>query len=574
MDIRQLFDKELREKLWKRVKWIYGYSRKHIFGITIFTLTGLVSTVVSALSALITRDLVDIITGHRTGELIKYFVLMMVVRVLILVINNISSTISIVISTRVENEIKAGIYEELMTLDWESMSQFHSGNIGSRWNGDCGQISNGIISIIPGFIIMLCKFGVALYLIVSQDISFIFFALANLPVSLFVSKKNLKRLKAVNEKNFAVSAKMTSFSQDSFSNIQNVKALDLIKVYSAKLKELQKETWNIRILYQKINLINSMIMTLASQVMSNATYFWGIYRVWSGVISYGSLTMFLSLSNQLTGNIQSLINYFPSTVSFLVATGRVMEIIDLPKEDYSQTEEVKAFADRNRECGVGISLKDVDFTYVSGTEVMDSVSMEAWPREIIGLVGPSGEGKTTTLRLLLAIINAKGGEAKVVSGDRNESMDITASTRQLFAYVPQGNSMFPHSIADNMRLVKEDATDEEIIAALKMACAWDFVSKLPDGIETELKEHGGGLSEGQSQRLSIARALVRKAPILLLDEATSALDMKTQKMVIDNIISADYPRTVIVTTHRKEVMDICDRVYEIENKKLSEKATY
>ena len=151
-------------------------------------------------------------------------------------------------------------------------------------------------------------------------------------------------------------------------------------------------------------------------------------------------------------------------------------------------------------------------------------------------------------------------------------MPITASTRQLFAYVPQGNSMFPGSIADNMRNVKRDATDEEIIDALKMACAWDFVAKLPDGINTTIRERGTGLSEGQSQRLSIARALLRNSPILLLDEATSALDTGTASKVLKNITSSEYPRTCILTTHRLEVMDICDRKYTVSNLEVREEA--
>ena len=146
-----------------------------------------------------------------------------------------------------------------------------------------------------------------------------------------------------------------------------------------------------------------------------------------------------------------------------------------------------------------------------------------------------------------------------------EPFPISASTRQLFAYVPQGNTMFAGTIAENMRNVKEDATDEEIIAALKLACAWDFVSKLPDGINSVLQERGGGLSEGQSQRLSIARALLRKSPILLLDEATSALDLRTEKQLLNNIITDSYPRTTIVTTHRTSVLNMCDRVYAIQN---------
>jgi len=179
----------------------------------------------------------------------------------------------------------------------------------------------------------------------------------------------------------------------------------------------------------------------------------------------------------------------------------------------------------------------------------------------------AGEGKTTMLRLLLAIIRPGEGQVRITTGDGEleDSLYATAATRSLFAYVPQGNTMFSGTIAQNMRNVKKDATDDEIIKALKMACAWDFVKKLPEGINSEMGEHGSGFSEGQAQRLSIARAILRQSPILLLDEATSALDVWTEKEVLKNIMADEYPRTTIITTHRPSVLKQCDRVYAIRN---------
>ena len=215
-------------------------------------------------------------------------------------------------------------------------------------------------------------------------------------------------------------------------------------------------------------------------------------------------------------------------------------------------------------------MQDLSYTYHNGTSVFANASMEAYPHEIVALVGPSGEGKTTMLRLILSLLCPQSGEGTLssISADgSSESLPLTASARKLFSYVPQGNTMFSGTIAENMRNVKQDATDEEIIEALKLACAWDFVEKLPDGIESVIKERGGGFSEGQAQRLSIARALLRKSPILLLDEATSALDVATERKVLRNIMQDTYPRTCIVTTHRPTVLNICTRVYAIRDKR-------
>lgn len=290
--------------------------------------------------------------------------------------------------------------------------------------------------------------------------------------------------------------------------------------------------------------------------------------MWSGVISYGTMTMFLSLSGTLTSSVNSLTSLVPSAISLTISAGRLMDIVEMPQEDYSQDDAVRKFAKEYRGQGIGLTMKDLSYTYESGTEVFAHADVEAYPHEIVALVGPSGEGKTTMLRLILSLLRAQSGTADVCAGeDHEKKQPMSPSTRKLFSYVPQGNTMFSGTIAENLRNVKPDASDEEIIEALKLADAWEFVEKLPDGIESKIKERGGGFSEGQAQRLSIARALLRKSPILLLDEATSALDVATERKVLKNIMADTYPRTCIVTTHRPTVLNICTRVYAIREKK-------
>ena len=218
---------------------------------------------------------------------------------------------------------------------------------------------------------------------------------------------------------------------------------------------------------------------------------------------------------------------------------------------------------------ISLKMNEVSYAYKTGTEVFNGASIEVNPKEIIALVGPSGEGKTTMLRVILSLMQTQDGSAYLAGqiDAENNCVPLTPSTRKLFSYVPQGNTMFSGTIAENMRNVKPDATDEEIVEALKAACAWDFVEKLPDGINSAIKERGGGFSEGQAQRLSIARALLRESPILLLDEATSALDVATERKVLKNIMQDEHPRTCIVTTHRPTVLSACTRVYAIRDKK-------
>ncbi len=243
-----------------------------------------------------------------------------------------------------------------------------------------------------------------------------------------------------------------------------------------------------------------------------------------------------------------------------------MDIIEMPKEDFSQSDEASMFFRQNKQTGISLEFSDIAYSYSNGNEVFKGACIKAKPHEIVAIVGPSGEGKTTMLRLILSLLHPQEGNA-VLYGGTSGKFPVSPSTRQLFSYVPQGNTMFSGTIADNMRNIKPDATDEEIICALKMACAWDFISKLPDGINSKIGERGAGFSEGQAQRLSIARSLIRHSPILLLDEATSALDVATERKVLKNIMKDDYPRTCIVTTHRPTVLSVCSRVYAIKDKK-------
>ena len=185
------------------------------------------------------------------------------------------------------------------------------------------------------------------------------------------------------------------------------------------------------------------------------------------------------------------------------------------------------------------------------------------------MIGPSGEGKTTMIRLMLGLVHPDEGKAFLRAGDGTE-VEMNADSRYVFSYVPQGNTILSGTVAENMRLVKEDATDEEIVEALKIACAWDFVSKHPDGINRKVGERGKGFSEGQAQRLAIARAVLRDAPVLLLDEATSALDVATERQVLRNIVQQRPDKTIIVTTHRPTGINLCQRVYRVGDRKVTE----
>lgn len=564
---RERIKEGMLRDMWRQTLWIYEYARLYWKQMIFYTLLGLAGTLVSLISSLISRDMVDIITGQQAGLLARTFCLYIGFSVGNVLISQISNYFANKISISVDNAIKADIFEKMLLTDLESIQNYHTGDLLTRWSSDASNISSGVLNWIPNLVIYTVRFVSTFAVVFYHDPMFALLALIGMPVSMLMSKTLLRRMKGNNERSAAMSAKMSGFNQEAFSNIQTIKAFDLIRLYAERLRGLQREYLTMKLEFQKMSMATSILLSIVGLAVSYSCYGFGIYRVWSGAISYGTMTMFLSLSGSLTGTLNQLVSLVPTAVSLTTSAGRLMDILDMPKEDFSDADQVEQFAARNRTDGIGISFSGVSYAYHNGKQVFCGADFLARPKEIVALVGPSGEGKTTMLRLMLGLLHPQEGERTLIGETDGEKIAVDPSARRLFSYVPQGNTMFSGTIAENMRNVRLEASDEEICEVLKAACAWEFVEKLPDGIYSMVGERGGGFSEGQAQRLSIARALLRRSPILLLDEATSALDVATERRVLRNIMSTTEPSTCIVTTHRPTVLSICQKVYRIREQK-------
>ena len=360
-----------------------------------------------------------------------------------------------------------------------------------------------------------------------------------------------------------MNGKILSFYSESIQNIQTIKAFDITKSYIGQLRNNLNLYRKMRLDHGKFSIIMTMCMSLIGLVVSYSCYGWGVWRLWQGAITYGTMTLFLQISGQLTSSFNSLVSLVPSAISIATAAGRIMEITDLPIESGQDDEKAEEMSDSARKDGIILSCESLTYTYDNGVDaVVKDISFNVNPGETIALVGPSGEGKTTILRLILGLVEPDSG-VMTMSTVSGKNIRVSESTRRFCSYVPQENVVFSGSIADNLRIVCPEATDEDLELALRTAEAWSFISKLSEGMNTLINEKGVNFSEGQVQRISIARALLKNAPVLIMDEATSALDTETEERVLANIMKSYPNRTCVITTHRPSMLQYCNRVYRI-----------
>lgn len=547
-------------------KWIFGYSARYKGAIAFYVLLGIFSTSMGLISSVASKYMIDIITGYDTNRLWVMIIIMVGGSLFSLAFNSIISRISTRLSIDINNDIQADIFDKIVDADWLALNQYSNGDILNRFNGDINTVSSNAISWLPTIIIAVYNFAATFCVILYYDWIMALIALGTAPVMLLLSRFMIKKQRDYSKKVREMSSDLMSFEVEAFYNFDTIKSFGVAPQYSRKMRWWQKKYRNISLKYNMFTIKTNVLLSLMGMIVQFITFGYCLFRLWTHDITYGTMTLFMQQRSNLSTAFNNAVSIIPSFLNSSVSAHRIRELVELPREVHiPESEEL----DRLAEQGFEVSMEGVDFSYVEGNRVITESSFLASPGEIVALVGPSGEGKTTMIRLILGLIRPESGEVKLRAADGKEIM-MNAETRHLFAYVPQGNTIISGTIAENMRIVKEDATDGEIIEALKTACAWDFVEKMPDQINSSVGERGKGLSEGQAQRIAIARAVLRNSPVLLLDEATSALDVTTERQVLKNIVQQHPNKTCIVTTHRPSVLNLCQRVYRVMETKVTE----
>ena len=547
-------------------KWIFSYSARYKGAIAFYIFLGVFSTSLGLVSSVASKYLIDIITGYQTSKLMIMLVIMVGSSLFSLLFDSVIGRISTKLSIDINNDIQADIFDKIVDADWMAINGYSNGDILNRFNGDIGTVSGNAISWLPTIIIAIYKFIATFVVILHYDVVMAVISFLSAPFMLLISRFVIKKQREYSKKVREMSSQLMTFEVETFYNFDTIKSFGVAPYYSKKMRWWQQKYKDISLRYNMFSIKTNIFLSVLGMLVQFVAFGYCLFRLWTHDISYGTMTLFLQQRSNLSGAFNNVISIIPSFLNSSVSAHRIRELVELPKEVHiPESNELDRYADQ----GFTVQMEEVNFSYVEGKRVITDSSFQACPGEIIALVGPSGEGKTTMIRLILGLIRPEQGNV-VIRTSGGMEIKMNAETRHLFAYVPQGNTILSGTIAENMRIVKEDASDEEIIEALKTACAWEFVEKMPDTINAKIGERGRGFSEGQAQRIAIARAILRDAPILLLDEATSALDVTTERKVLRNIIQQNPTKVCIVTTHRPSVLNMCQRVYRVMETQVKE----
>lgn len=549
--------------------WLFSLSRcykKEIFAVTVLSVIG---TVFSLTTSLCLKYVIDIVTGTLNQSILLVVLAAVAMLLGSIFLSAITSRITTKVNVKIQNELQLQVYGTIFNAQWESLREYRKGDLINRINSDASLIASGAVSWWPTVITFAAKFIYTFVLIVMNDPIMAAIALMSAPVSALLSRFMIRKMHNHSLKVKELSADIMSYQEDSFQNLQYIKSFGISDVINKRLIKKQQEYKEESLNYNKVTVLMNIIMGLVGITVTFVSYAWGIYRLWEGFITYGTMVMFLQLTLTLSNSFNSILSVIPTTINLGTSAARIISLENLPEEKSTPTAEEKKFINSNFKSGVSINCSGLSFSYSDkpSERVLKNAGFSAGIGETIAIIGGSGIGKTTFFRLLLGLLEPTEGEI-TFKGNNNETIKAGPSTRELIAYVPQGNTIISGTVAENLRLIKKDATDEEIITALKLSCAYDFVSKLPQGINSQIGESGNGFSEGQIQRIAIARALIKDAPILLFDEVTSALDEETEGRLLHNIQTHFKNKTIIFVTHKLNALDISDKVYKIDKKQL------
>lgn len=548
------------------IKWLTAICKKQIPMIAFIVFVNVVHGVTSVAFANYSKRVIDGATEYKSLDyVIKFAFALLGVVLLQMVLSLLRTGLADRCKGRIDILLKRHLLDVIIEKDYASVSKYHSGDLQNRLFNDINIVSDSFTKILPNAVFFVTKLLSSLiYLIIIDRIFALVFVVGGIIVFI-VTRSFRKTLKRLHKKVQETEGKTRSFIQEFVTNLLAVKAFSVEEKMQKHTDELQEENFKAFMKRRNFSIFANTGLGTVFNVGSVFAIAFGAYRILIGAMTYGTVTAMIQLVNQVQSPFVSLSGIVPQYFSGIASAERLMEIETLPDE--ADINKQSFDKDELYESLKSITFDNISFKYDRDI-ILNSTSYTVNKGDFVAIIGISGIGKSTLLKLLLGMFRVQEGE--ILLNTSNGSISVDKNTRKLFAYVPQGNMILSGTIRDNLTFINENATNQEIQQAIEISCAKQFIDELPDGLDTVIGEKGLGLSEGQIQRLAIARSILSKSPVLLLDEATSALDEKTEKQFLTNL-KAMKNVTCIIVTHKKSALDICNKTIQIIDGKIIER---
>ena len=562
-------DKEQKLQLKKIVKnpamsWIFGVSGKLKLGVLLLVLLNSAISISAVVFALVLREAIDGAVSGNKMVFLKFVIILGLIMLGQIAARGVIRFLDEYVRSGMENVIKTRLYETILSRKYSAITAYHTGELLNRITNDAVVVADGFVQIIPGIIAMLVKLAgaAAVLFVLDYRFSIIFFAGGGL-VLIFTTLFR-RVMKKLHKDVQAADGVLRSYLSE------NLGSLMVLKTFGAERKSIDTSKQYMdkhRFMRMKRNKFSNICNVGFGLVMNGGYIFglcWCSFGILHGSITYGTLSAVLQLVDQLWAPLANMTGYLPKFYGMLSSAERCMELETL-EEEHVESQFSRDYCRELYKDMTAIECKNITFRYEDDI-ILENADISIGKGELITIMGNSGAGKSTLLKLLLAIYEPEKGTLEIKT--EKESYALTERYRKMFAYVPQGNFLMSGNVTSAIASLDDTSADvdmDKVKAVAHIACADTFVEKLEHGYDTLIGERGMGISEGQAQRLAIARALYTDAPVLLLDEATSALDEQIEKKVLKNIRELT-DKTVVIVSHRKAVLEVCDRCVVLEDK--------
>lgn len=532
--------------------WLWEAWRGNRLQALLNVLIGVSQVGVSLLLVAAVQQAIDVASGSRPGDIYRAVGWMGILMLCNFGLNISAVWVRNILGVRAQNRMQQRMLDHILRSEWHGRESMHSGDVLNRLETDVSQVITFLTETLPNMLSVLCLFVGAFCYLLSMDVVLALITVGILPVFLLLSKVYIRRMRRLTREVRAQDSRVQSVLQETVQHRMLIKTLEGVGTMVDRLETTQSRLRRRVVRRTRFSVFSNFVLNFGFALGYLIAFLWAAVRLSSHTLTFGGMTAFLQLVGRIQSPARSLAQLIPAFVSVFTAAERLMELEENPLEEQGEPIALRS--------PVGVRFRDVSFAYEdSDRSVLDHLSFDFRPGTCTAVLGETGTGKTTLVRLVLALLRPQSGSVELYDGNR--TCTLSPRLRCNLVYVPQGNTLLSGTIRDNLRLGCLEADDEAMYEALHQSCA-DFVRELPDGLDMVCGEAGGGLSEGQAQRIAIARALLRDRPVMLMDEATSALDPDTERQLLHNLLSEN-KRTILFITHRPAVIDYCDQTLRI-----------